>query len=67
MTPKLYTRNQTTKKLNSILSSIAELSKYRARPFVYHLYDKGYSSKQIAEIIGTSRQLVEHDYPKGGK
>lgn len=66
MTPKVYTHNQTTKRLNSIIRSVADYGIYRSRPYVMHLYEKGYTSTQIAEIIGTSRQNIEQDYPREG-
>jgi DNA-directed RNA polymerase specialized sigma24 family protein len=62
-----YTKHNTTKQINQILRLIAKLSKYRARPFVMHLYEKGYSSREIAQIVGTSRQAVERDYPREAK
>jgi hypothetical protein len=64
MTPKFYTKGLAQSKLRAITHLIAEYGIYRSRPYVMHLYDLGYSSQKIADIIGTSRQAIEQDYPR---
>lgn len=64
MTPKLYSHYKTTKRLNAIVRAVADYGIYRSRPYVMELYRLGYTSQQIANLIHSSRQAVEQDYPR---
>ena len=56
---KLYHR-----KLNQANKAIKEYAESRTRPLVYHLYDQGYSTTDVADILNISRQAVQKMYPK---
>ena len=67
MTDTVYSKNETNKRLSHLMREAADYGIYRARPFVSHLYEKGYTYQDIANIIHSTRQAVEHTWPKGGK
>lgn len=56
---KLYHR-----KLNQANQAIRDYAESRTRPLVYHLYDQGYSTTDVAHILQISRQAVQRMYPQ---
>lgn len=51
--------------LNELASKINEAYSEDTRRLVYLCYDKGISGEEIARALGTTRQNVMMQYPKG--
>ena len=50
--------------LNGIIKQLCRWADFKTRKLVYHLYDKGYTVEEIANIWGVTKQGVAIQYPK---
>lgn len=56
--------SQRVKEWSDITRQISNFYSSQTRALVHHLYEKGYSYQQVADILGVSRQAVNDAYPK---
>jgi hypothetical protein len=61
------TLSESQQEYNSHLQGIANFYYKKLRKLVYHLYDKGYTSTQVGNLLGVSRSAMSLQYPRNKK